>query len=127
MPNLSHDMIRKMAKTEEDKDVLMSAQLDPYNTLVPTVSSAQLRATGAVLPGSSQKYQQPDQDLQCSYDPIATLKVVEAMLKNPCVQSIQIPDPFIINKLNSSKVIYRPFVDNDRFVVDTGFIECGGG
>lgn len=58
-------------------------------------------------------------EIGCTYDPIATSKVVEKLAGHACVETIFIPDYYVINKMKTSKTptLYKPFSSDDRFAV----------
>lgn len=58
-------------------------------------------------------------EMGCTYDPIETSKLVERLAGHSCVETIFIPDYYVINKMKTNKTptLYKPFSSDDRFAV----------
>ena len=65
-------------------------------------------------------------DAGCGYDPMETAQVVSQVLKNPCVKAVLVPDPWLVKRFQdeSKKVVYRPFLEEDHLVIETGGFGC---
>lgn len=62
-----------------------------------------------------------------SYCPNKTAEMIEELVKNnPCVTTVYIPDKWLLNRLNElgSKVVYRPFAEDDRFSFELESAQC---
>ncbi|MBI2605107.1 MAG: hypothetical protein HYW49_03395 [Deltaproteobacteria bacterium] len=76
----------------------------------------------AATPTPTPTYEPPK-----SYCPNRTAEFIEELLKNnPCVRTVYVPDRWLVNRLNEfgSKVMYRPFVEDDRYAVDISKQVC---
>jgi hypothetical protein len=70
----------------------------------------------------------PGNDECTGYDPFATAKQIEKLLKNSCVRNVYVPDRWLITKFNDEKnrVIYRPFLTDDRYSIELVDEACQG-
>jgi hypothetical protein len=64
-----------------------------------------------------------------SYDPETTAKEISEILKIPCVKTVYVPDPWLIKKFSNEtkKVIFRNFISNDQYAIDTTTMDCAAG
>lgn len=117
--SLSLQVVKDMIKTPEDKNKLLEAMFKGSVQEYALNPAAQ-----NYYPGNGNQLDPAD----CSYDPFKTAKFIEDLLKDPCVGTVFVPDPWLLARLAShgKRVIYRPFIEDDRFMVESGQMKCGG-
>jgi hypothetical protein len=104
---LSNELLRGILKSQEDRDAFIA---DHFRDVL--------------------NYFHEDRDSgKPGYDPFATAEMITQILAQPCVQAVFVPDPWLLKKLGSDpryqkRVIYRPFLEEDRFLVDTSAEIC---
>lgn len=56
----------------------------------------------------------------CSYDPFENYKFIQSVLDVSCVDSVSVPDPWLVKRGEESKkdLLYREFVDKDQFIIN---------
>ena len=56
----------------------------------------------------------------CSYDPFKTADLIEKIVNIGCVDRVFVPDVWLVKKLEGmgGKLLYKPFVEEDRFFVE---------
>ena len=101
---LEDSVVRDLFGSPGDLDRFLMAKLEPLTY-----------GLGRMIPSVAERL--PD-DL-CSYDPFATAALVESLLDLPDVQTVFVPDPWLVKRLaaHGSRVIYRPFLEDDRFAL----------
>ena len=78
-------------------------------------------------PGIIASSKKPDEEAIPSFCPNRTAEKIEELLKaNPCIKHVYVPNEWLVNRLNEygSKIIKRPFEEDDRFAIDFGGQEC---
>mgnify|MGYP003353530073 CR=1 FL=1 len=106
------NIVRVMLSKPEDQDAYLS---DNFQS-----SGIDLSLIRGSLPNNSQS------DYCGGYDPFATATAIEKLLDNKCVRAVYVPDRFLLNKFQrqASKVIYRPFLDDDRYSIELETATC---
>lgn len=127
---ISKDVISGLLKSDSlEAEKFMTNALKsefPPNVLqaVKSMLNPPPAATTTPTPSPTQT---PVQQTNPSYCPNRTAEFIEELLKNnPCVRTVYVPDRWLVNRLNEfgSKVMYRPFVEDDRYAVDISKQVC---
>ncbi|MGE3759285.1 MAG: DUF1402 family protein [Pseudobdellovibrionaceae bacterium] len=99
MAFLSRKIVSSLKKDPEDFDAILRGVLQDLKYLAPQV---------ALDPRSP-----------CQYDPFESLKVVAKVLSLDCVDTVFVPDNFLIHKLpeQRGRVLHKVFLEDDRFAI----------
>jgi hypothetical protein len=107
------EVLQQLVKTPEEKDEFL------FGDLATRISPFTLNHTPGG--GGSSK---PE---ECSYDPFKTATFIENLLKDKkCIQRVYVPETWLVKRLKAqgSRVIYRPMLEYDRFLVDAAEMNC---
>lgn len=115
---LSSSMYKVLLKTRDEKDDYLYDRMK-YNIGEWNLNNA----------NNSSGYSYSQDEEACSYSPFKTAELVEKLLKNKCVKTVYVPDPWLIKKIGSKgqRLILRPFETDDRFMVDLSETNCTEG
>ncbi|MGZ3721809.1 MAG: DUF1402 family protein [Bdellovibrionales bacterium] len=97
---LTKEIVQSMVQTLDDQEAFFEGAM---------LSISQLN------PGASMNYYTNGKN--CKYDPMASAKRLEEILKLDCVEAVYVPDMFLVNKMRkySGRVLYKPTDNDDRF------------
>lgn len=111
-------ILAKLMQRPDDQRVLLGPGLEAIESFVE-LAKIQPRAA---VPGSRMRKLNIEEaeGRGCAYDPMATLELAKKALSNPCVESVIVPDMFIVKSLNlegGGRVLHGNATQGDRFQV----------
>lgn len=96
---LNRSIISSLKKEPDDFEAIVSGVLQDIKQISPRI----------VL----------DPRSPCQYDPFASLQMVEKILNLDCVETVFVPDNFLIHRLpqQRGRVLHKVFLEDDRFAI----------
>jgi hypothetical protein len=119
--NVDMNTLKPMLGKDDDQDAFLNdtlpATVPSYYFPSPNSNSAMNGMNGM----GGQQY-----DYCGGYDPMATADQIKKILSNPCVKAVYVPDPWLEKKFLNvpGKVIWRPFLTDDRYAVELTNSSC---